>query len=83
MTKNNRAIMDEIQRIVTEGEALDVKTRDRLLLTAIIDIYDQLEAMQPAMTFYRVGLAFASLLGAAAFALLWSLLTGQVVLVFK
>jgi hypothetical protein len=87
---DNRAIMDEIRRIVAEGDAIDVKTRDRLLLTAILDIYAQfdslqvqIDSMKPAITFYRIGLYVATLLGASAIALMWGLLTGQVTLVFR
>ena len=79
----NHAVLDEIRKIVSEGEALDIRTRDRLLLTAVLDIYEQLEAMQPALAFYRAAVYLASALAASVIALLWGLLTGQVELLFK
>jgi hypothetical protein len=82
MTQNESVIL-EIKAIIAEGGSLEADTRDRLLLSAIIDIYEQLDRLQPALTFYKAGLYFASALGLSVLALLWGLLTGQVVLVFR
>ena len=45
-----------------EIKPLDINTRDVLLFGAIIDIYEVLETLKPASTFYRVGLFFATAL---------------------
>lgn len=83
MANGNRAVIQEMREIVKSGRSIDVDTRDQLLFTAVIDIYDKLEALQPALTFYRIGLWVASGLGVAIIGLIGGILTGRVEIVFK
>lgn len=67
-----------MREIVKSGRSIDIDTRDQLLFTAVIDIYDKLEELQPALTFYKVGLFFASALGLAILGFIGAMLTGQI-----
>ena len=95
---SNMDLIREIKRIVDEGKPLDIDMRDRLLLSAVIDIYekqDQImtaisrdrkdvhEQLAPLVVFYRVGLFFASAIGLSILGVIGALLTGQVELSFK
>jgi hypothetical protein len=78
MANGNTKVIEQIREIVTAGGKIDAKTRDLLLFSAIIDIYEQLEIFRPMLIFYRVGMFFASALGLSVVALIWALLTGTV-----
>lgn len=56
MTNGNTTVIAEMREIVRQGKSLDVETRDRLLFTAIIDIYERLEAFVPAQNFYKAAI---------------------------
>lgn len=47
------------------------------------DLKEVVKGFQPAIMFYKVGVWFASALGLSILALIWSILTGQVVLDFS
>ena len=83
MANGNRAVIQEMREIVKLGRPLDINTRDQLLFTAIIDIYDQLHNLQPVLVFYKVGLWFAATLGVSIISLITGILTGHVEMVFK
>jgi hypothetical protein len=85
MANGNKAVLTEMREIVKSGRPIDIDTRDQLLFTAVIDIYDNLEclhegmkALHPALTFYKVGLFFASALGLGILGFIGALLTGQI-----
>lgn len=80
MPNGNTEVIREIREIITHGKPLDIDTRDRLLFTAIIDLYEQIEPMR---LFYKVGLFLASGIGASVIALIGGILTGKVEIVFK
>jgi hypothetical protein len=87
MPNGNTTLIQEIKRVVDEGKTLDVDMRDRLLLGAVIDIYEKHEELStrlaPVIMFYQVGLYFASAIGIAALGMIGALLTGQVEMTFK
>lgn len=83
MPNGNTELFREMKRIVEEGKPLDVDTRDRMLFGAIIDIYENLEKFSPVLTFYKVGMFFASAIGMSVIVFIGALLTGQVEVVFK
>ncbi|GEM_PF-3120977 len=83
MTGSNNEVIKKLQGVIERGGNLDVNTRDVLLFTAIVDIYEQLETLQPALVFYKVGIYFASAIGLAVIGFIGALLTGKVELVFK
>lgn len=83
MANGNRAVISEMRDIVKSGRSIDIDTRDQLLFTAVIDIYDTLEAFKPAVTFYKVGLFFASALGLGVLGFIGALLTGQIEVVIR
>lgn len=60
MSNGNTEVLREMRAIIKEGKSVDVDTRDRLLFTAMIDIYETLESMRPAMMSYRIGLWLVS-----------------------
>lgn len=72
-----------MKKIVEQGKPLDIDTRDRLLFSAVIDIYEKLEHLQPALVFYRVGIYFASAIGLSIIGFIGALITGRVELIFK
>ena len=45
MTNGNNEIIKKLRDVIQNGGNIDVNTRDVLLFSAIIDIYDQFEAM--------------------------------------
>lgn len=83
MSNGNTAVIREMRLIVEQGKPIDIDTRDRLLFTAVIDIYEQLEKLQPALVFYKVGIYFAGAIGISILGFIGALLTGKVELIFK
>jgi hypothetical protein len=83
MKNGNTEVIREMRKLIEQGKPLDIDTRDRLLFTAVIDIYERLDELGPALTFYRVGLFFASAIGVAILGFIGALLTGKVELIFK
>jgi hypothetical protein len=79
----NNDVIKQLKSVVEKGGNLDVNTRDVLLFSAIIDIYDQLETLKPVLVFYKVGLYFASAMGLSVLGFIGALLTGKVEIVFK
>ncbi len=83
MPNGNNEVIKQIRDVIQKGGNIDINTRDVLLFSAIIDIYEQIEKFQPVLMFYRVGMWFAALLGTSFVGLVFGLLTGQVEVVFK
>lgn len=83
MANGNNEVIKQIRDVIQKGGNIDINTRDVLLLSAIIDIYDQLEKFQPVLTFYRVGMWLAAILGASFVGLIFGMLTGQVEIIVK
>ncbi len=83
MANGNTELIREMKRIVEDGKPLDIDTRDRMLFSAIIDIYEKIEKFAPVLTFYQVGMYFASAIGIAIIGFIGALLTGQVEAVVK
>lgn len=83
MANGNNEIIKKIRDVIEKGGNIDINTRDVLLFLAIVDIYEQLESLQPVLVFYRVGLFFASALGLGVLSFIGALLMGKVELVFK
>jgi hypothetical protein len=94
----NIDMIREIKKYLEEGKPLDIDMRDRLLLSAVIDIYESqekimneirtdrktfTERLAPLVVFYQVGLFFASAIGIAVLSVVGALLTGQVEMSFK
>jgi len=80
MSNGNTIVIAEMREIIRNGRKVDIETRDRLLFSAIIDIYEHLE---PMVAFYRIGMWFATALGSSILLLVGGILTGKVELVFK
>lgn len=87
MANGNTALIEEIKKIVEEGKPLDVGMRDRLLLGAVIDIYEKHEELAkklaPVIIFYQVGMYFASAIGLGLIGFMGAVLTGQIEISFK
>ena len=56
MSNGNTDVIREMREIIRQGKTVDIDTRDRLLFTAVIDIYEKLENFQPAFTFYKASI---------------------------
>ena len=54
MANGNTDVIREMREIIREGRSVDIDTRDRLLFTAVIDIYEKLESFRPMWTFYKI-----------------------------
>jgi hypothetical protein len=80
MANGNTQVIREMKQIIDEGKQIDIKTRDRLLFTAVIDLYDHMEAIQPIIGFYKTFVFFASAIGIAV---IGALVTGRIALVFR
>ncbi len=83
MANGNTELLREMKKIVEDGTPLDIATRDRMLFSAIIDIYEKLEKFAPVFTFYQIGMYFASAIGLGILGVIGALLTGRVEFVFK
>lgn len=83
MANGNTEVLREMKKVIESGKTLDVDTRDRLLFGAVIDIYENLEQLRPALIFYQVGIYFASAIGIGILTFIGGLLTGNIELVFK
>ena len=79
----NSDVIKQLKGVVEKGGNLDVNTRDVLLFSAIIDIYDQLETLRPVLTFYKASMFFVSSIGLAILGFIGALLTGKVEIIFK
>jgi len=78
MANGNTDLIREMKKIIEDGKPLDINTRDRLLFSAVIDIYEKLEKFAPVLVFYQVGMYFASAIGISLIAFIGAMLTGQV-----
>lgn len=78
MANGNTDLIREMKKIIEDGKPLDIDTRDRLLFSAVIDIYEKLEKFAPVLVFYQVAMYFASGIGISLIALIGAMLTGQV-----
>ena len=74
MTNGNAEVIRELKDIIREGKKVDNDTRDRLMFTAIIDIYETLERFKPVFVFYQLGVFFASAIGISVVGYLVSLI---------
>ncbi len=87
MANSNTAVITKIRDLVERGGKIDPDTRDILLFSAVVDIYDQLGNLrtdtQPAVIFSRVGLWFASAIGLGVITFIGGLLTGRIQLIFR
>ena len=83
MSNGNNELIKKIRDVIEKGGNIDVNTRDVLLFSAIVDIYEQLEELKPVLTFYKVGMYFASAIGVSIIGFFGALLTGRVELIFK
>lgn len=79
----NRAVIKQVRDNIKNGKSLDIDTRDELLFTAVIDIYDQLEEFQPVLVFYKVGMFFAGAIGLGVLAFIGGLLTGSIAVIIR
>lgn len=83
MTGGNNELLKKLRDVIEKGGNIDINTRDVLLFSAILDIYEQLDEIRPVMTFYRVGVWFASAMGLSVIGMLFALMTGKAEIVFK
>lgn len=83
MANGNTDLIREMKKIIEDGKPLDIETRDRLLFSAVIDIYEKIEAFRPVLIFYQISLYFASAIGLGLLGIIGAVLTGQVELIFK
>ena len=83
MANGNTELIREMKNIVESGETISIEMRDRLLFSAVIDIYEKLEKFQPILVFYQVGMFFASAIGLSVLGFIGALLTGQIEITFK
>ena len=65
----NRTTIQQIKELVENGERITARTRDLLILNAIVDIYERLgnvqRDVQPMLRFYKTG-AWAATIAIAA-----------------
>lgn len=60
MTSGSGELIKKLRDVVERGGKLDDDTRDVLLFSAIIDIYEQLDTLRPVLTFYKISLFVTS-----------------------
>lgn len=87
MANGNNEVIKKIRDLIEKGGKIDPDTRDVLLFSAIVDIYDQLSIVrtetQPAIAFSRIGLWVAGGIGTLLIGLLFAIFTGKVELIFR
>jgi len=86
----NADLIRDLKKLVEEGKPLESSTRDRLLFTTIIDIYENMERMnktfdeyRPLLGFYKTMMYFALAAGISIMGFMGALLTHQVDVVVK
>lgn len=82
-SSTNAELMREMRAIIAQGKPVDPEMRDRMLFTALVDVYDKLEELSPALTFYKFGMWAATAIGVSFLTLIGGILTGRVSLIFK
>jgi hypothetical protein len=70
-------LLRELKAAVQRGEPLDNRTRDMLLFTALISLFEQLETLQPVLTFYKIALWVSSAFGILTVGIIFGIVTGQ------
>jgi len=84
MANGSSEVIKKIRDVIERGGNIDNdNTRDVLLFSAIVDIYEKLEKLQPVLTFYKISMFFVSAIGLGILGFIGALLTGKVQLVFK
>jgi hypothetical protein len=83
MANGNNEVLKKIRDVIEKGGQIDPNTRDVLLFSAIVDIYDWVEKLQPVLTFYKVSMFFFSSIGLGILGFIGALLMGKIELVFK
>lgn len=83
MANGNNEVIKKIRDMIEKDRGIDPATRDVLLFSAIVDIYDQLERLSPVLTFYKASMFFVSAVGMGVLGFLGALLTGKIELIFK
>jgi hypothetical protein len=94
MANGNNEVIKKLRDVIEKGGNIDANTRDVLLFSAIIDIYEKVAALEkqyktmcdetrPVLIFYKVGLWLASALGILFVGLLFGIFTGQIEVIFK
>lgn len=87
----NSDTMKQLKSIIENGNKVDPDVRDIMILSALVDVYDQLDTLEQALrastdrlqivyTFYRAGLWFASAIGISMIGIIFALITGQLVI---
>jgi len=90
----NNELIKKIRDVIEKGGNIDVNTRDVLLFSAVVDIYESIDSMskryeeqiseiKPALTFYKVGMWISAAFGLSFIGLVFGMLTGQVQVIFK
>jgi len=83
MAGGNNELIKKLRDVIEKGGNIDINTRDVLLFSAILDIYEQLDEIRPVVIFYRIGVWFASAIGLSVIGMLFALMTGKAELIFK
>ena len=83
MSNGSSQVIKKIRDVIEAGGNIDINTRDVLLFSAIVDIYEQLEKFRPILAFYKVSMFFVSATGLGILGFIGALLMGRVELVFK
>jgi len=90
MAKNNAKAIDKLTRYTfgngSPGADERLNQEERITIRheqEIKSLKDFIKDLQPVIMFYKVGIWMAGALGLSILGLIWSLITGQVSLVFK
>lgn len=73
-----KSVLDDIDK----GHSIDINTRDKILFTAVIDIYEQLDKLGPVILFYKAGIFLASAFGLILIGFLWAVFTHEITISF-
>jgi hypothetical protein len=74
-------LLKQLKAATERGEEIDPKTRDMLMYTAFISLFEMAEQIKPIIPFVKIGVWFLASWGAMTIGLLFSLFTGQIELV--
>lgn len=83
MANGNTEVIREMRELLKQGKPLDIDTRDRLLFTAVIDIYEKLELLSPVLIFYKVSMWVTAIVAAGILGIIGGIATGKIELIFK
>lgn len=83
MTSSNELLKTMKNLISNKEQLVNQELCNQIVITALIDLYENMESFRPVMTAYKFSLWAFSFLGLSFVGLIFGIFTGQIELIFK